>query len=254
VGEAETEAGMSVLGDFWDYVTTWGNWSGAHGILALTWAHVRISVLATFVAMLFALPTAIWMGHHRRGGIVAVSVVNIGRAIPSLAFIAFFNAIGGIFGFGYRPTLIALIALAIPPMFTNAYTGVRDVDPNIVEAARGMGMTTSEVLLRVEVPTALPLLITGVRISALQVVATATLGAFVAFECLGTLITQGIAQFDNGKLVTGAVLVALLALLTDGFFVVVQRLLTPWLRRRGRRVHRVRRADVERVASTVSVS
>jgi osmoprotectant transport system permease protein len=254
VGETKGTPGMSVLTDFWDYITSWTNWTGAHGIFALTWAHIRISVLATLVAMAFALPTAIWMGHHRRGGIVAVSVVNIGRAIPSLAFIAFFNAVGGIFGFGYRPTLIALIALAIPPMFTNGYTGVRDVDPSIVEAARGMGMTTTEVLLKVEVPTALPLLITGVRISALQVVATATLGAFVAFECLGTLITQGIAQFDNGKLVTGAVLVALLALITDGFFVVVQRVLTPWLRRRGRRVHRVRRADVDPVASAVPVT
>jgi osmoprotectant transport system permease protein len=235
---------VNAFSDFWEYITTAQNWTGDHGILALTFAHVRICVIATFVAAAIALPPAVWLGHHRRGGLLAVTIVNIGRAIPSLAFIAFFTTLE-FFGFGYRPTLVALIALAIPPMFTNSYTGVRDVDRNIVEAARGMGMSTREVLLGVEVPTALPLIITGVRISALQVVATATLGALVAFECLGSLITQGIAQFDNGKLITGAVLVAALALITDGFLVVMQRLLTPWMRRRGRRVRAAHRADID---------
>jgi osmoprotectant transport system permease protein len=142
---------------------------------------------------------------------------------------------------------VALIALAIPPMFTNAYTGVRDVDHNIVEAARGMGMSPREVLFRVEVPSALPFIISGLRISAVAVVATATLGALVAFECLGSFINEGLLQFDNGKLLTGAVLVALLALLTDLFFVVLQRVSTPWLRRRPARVGRVHRVDVDPV-------
>jgi osmoprotectant transport system permease protein len=235
---------MDALSEFWTYFTTADNWDGDHGTLALLSAHIRISVTATFVAAAIALPPAVWLGHHRRGGLLAVSIVNIGRAIPSLAFLAFFTTLDAI-GFGYRPTLIALIALAIPPMFTNAYTGVRDADANIVEAARGMGMTTFEVLTRVEVPSALPLIITGVRISALQVVATATLGAVIAFECLGSLITQGIAQQDDGKLLTGAVLVALLALVTDAFFVVVQRVLTPWARRRSRRLRPVHRADID---------
>jgi osmoprotectant transport system permease protein len=222
---------MHVLSEFWHYITTWDHWTGPHGIFALLFAHVRISLVATFVAALIALPPAVVLGHARRGGIVAISIINIGRAIPSLAIIAFFTAFQ-FFGFGYRPTLIALIALAIPPMFTNAYTGIRDVDRGVVEAARGMGMTPREVLLGVEVPSALPLIITGVRISAVQVVATATLGAIVAFECLGSLITQGLAEPNDGKLMTGAVLVALLALITDGFFALVQRALTPWLRRR----------------------
>ena len=219
--------------EFWTYFTTADNWWGEHGTLALLWAHVRISIVATCVAAAVTLPPAVYLGHHRRGGLLAVSIVNIGRAIPSLAIIALFTTISAV-GIGYRPTLIALIALAIPPIFTNAYTGVRDVDPNTVEAARGMGMTSRQVLLGVEVPTSLPLIITGLRISALQVVATATLGAIVGFECLGSLITQGIAQFNDGKLVTGAVLVAALALLTDAFFIIVQRALTPWLRKRGR--------------------
>jgi osmoprotectant transport system permease protein len=233
VDAQEGDAMSETLSEFWTYFTTADNWWGEHGTFALLWAHVRISVVATCVAAAVTLPLAVYLGHHRRGGLLAVSIVNIGRAIPSLAIIALFTTIDAV-GIGYRPTLIALIALAIPPIFTNAYTGVRDVDPNIVEAARGMGMTSREVLLRVEVPTALPLIITGLRISALQVVATATLGALVGFECLGSLITQGIAQFDDGKLVTGAVLVAALALLTDAFFVIVQRALTPWLHKRGR--------------------
>jgi osmoprotectant transport system permease protein len=235
---------MSVLSDFWSYVTTASNWWGEHGIAAMLWAHVRISVVATVVAALVALPPAVALGHVRRGGLVAVSIVNIGRAIPSLAIIALFTTFD-FFGIGYRPTLAALIALAIPPMFTNAYTGIRDVDPNVVEAARGVGMRSREVLARVEIPNALPLIITGVRISALQVVATATLGALVAFECLGTLIVQGIAEPNDAKLLTGAVLVALLALLTDAVFVIVQRVSTPWLRRRGRRARSATRADVD---------
>jgi osmoprotectant transport system permease protein len=196
------------------------------------------------------LPLAFMLGHVRRGGIVAVSIVNIGRAIPSLGILAFFTTIE-FFGTGYRATLVALIALAIPPMFTNSYTGVRDVDHSVVEAARGMGMTPREVLLRVEVPSALPLIITGLRVSAVQVIATATLGAIVAFECLGSFINEGIANFNTGELITGAVLVAALALVTDGFFVVVQRLSTPWLHRRARPM-RMRRLDIDAVTQAAT--
>jgi osmoprotectant transport system permease protein len=242
---------VGALSDFWHFITTSGNWWGSSGIISRTSAHVRISVAATLVAALIALPPAFVLGHVRRGGLVAVSIVNVGRAIPSLGILAFFTTIN-FFGFGYRPTLVALVALAIPPVFTNTYTGVRGVDPNVVEAARGMGMTPREVLLRVEVPAAVPLIITGLRISAVQVVATATLGALVAFECLGSFINEGIAQFDNGKIITGAVLVAVRALITDGFFVVVQRISAPWLRRRGRRMRPSRRLDIDAVVSSTA--
>jgi osmoprotectant transport system permease protein len=235
---------VKTLSEFWSYLTTAEHWWGGRGIFALTFAHVRICVFATVIASAVALPLAVYLGHHKRGGLLAVTIVNIGRAIPSLAIIAFFNVLGGVFGFGYRPTLLALIALAIPPIFTNTYTGVRDVDRSIVEAARGMGMKPREVLFGVEVPNALPLIVTGLRISAVTVVATATLGALVAFECLGTLIVAGKAQFDNGQLLTGAVLVALLALVTDLFFLVLLRALTPWMRRRGR-TRSLRRTDVD---------
>jgi osmoprotectant transport system permease protein len=238
---------MHTFTQFWAFITTADNWWGTSGIISRTDAHVRICVLSTAIATAIALPPAVILGHQRRGGVFAVSIVNIGRAVPSLGIIAFFTTIK-LFGFGYRPTVVALIALGIPPIFTNAYTGVLGVDRDMVDAARGMGMTPREVLFGVEVPTALPFIITGLRISAVQIVATATLGALVAFECLGSFINEGIAQFNNGMLLTGAVLVALLALVTDGFFVVLQRILTPWARRRGRRG--APRLDVDAIPAT----
>ncbi|HEX5613845.1 MAG TPA: ABC transporter permease [Acidimicrobiia bacterium] len=238
---------MDAFGDFWTYVTTSDSWWGPNGIANLTWAHVRLAFWSTFAAAVLALPPAIVLGHLHRGGLVAVSLVNLGRAIPSFGVIALvlpFSIEWG-FGLGYWPTFVALVLLGVPPIFTNTYTGVRGVDPGIVESARGMGMTSREVVLGVEVPSAMPLIITGVRISAVQIVATATLGALVGFQCLGTLVVQGIAQFDDGKLVTGAVLVALLAILVEVALGLVQRRVTPWASRASgaRRSARVGVAD-----------
>jgi osmoprotectant transport system permease protein len=137
------------------------------------------------------------------------------------------------FGLGFWPTAVALVALAIPPIFTNTHAGITSIDPSVVDAARGMGMRGSQVLWRVEAPNAMPLMLTGLRISAVQVVATATLGAFVGFGGLGAFINEGFRQLDDGKLLTGAVLVAMLAIATELLFGVGQRLLTPWLRRKG---------------------
>src|SRR5207244_154252 len=124
---------VSVFTDFWHFVTTSDNWWGSSGIIARTLAHVRISVIAMVVATLLSFPPAIVLGHLRRGGLFAVSVVNIGRAIPSLGILAFFTTIS-FFGIGFRPTLVALVALAIPPIFTSSYTGVRDVDRSVGRA------------------------------------------------------------------------------------------------------------------------
>jgi osmoprotectant transport system permease protein len=129
--------------------------------------------------------------------------------------------------------VVALVALALPPIFTNTYAGVTVIDPAVVDAARGMGMRGGEVLWRVEVPNALPLVLTGLRVAAVQVVATATLGAYVGFGGLGAFINEGFRQQDDGKLLTGAVLVALLAISTEILFGVGQRLLTPWTNRKG---------------------
>lgn len=227
---------MSALSELVDYMTTGANWEGRNGIVQALWDHVRLSAFSVAVAAVVAIPVAVYLGHVRRGGVVAVAVVNIGRAVPTFAIIALALPISLRYGFGlgFWPSAVALVLLAIPPIFTNTYTGIRDVDPGVVESARGMGMRGSEVLTRAELPNALPLIITGLRVSAVQVVATATLAALVGYGGLGGLIIRGKAQFDDGKLLTGAVLVALLAIATELVFGVVERRASPWLRQKRR--------------------
>lgn len=223
---------MDALNELWSYLTTAENWWGNRGIVVRTWDHVRLSGFSVLVASLLALPPAVVLGHLKKGGVVAVWLVNIGRAVPSFALIVlvFPFALRYGFGLGFWPTAFALVLLAIPPIFTNAFTGVRDVDAGTVEAARGMGLAPREVLFGVEVPAALPLILTGVRVSAVQVVATATLGAYVGFGGLGAFIVEGFATQDDGKLLTGAVLVGLLSVFTELAFGWLQRRLTPWAR------------------------
>ena len=224
---------MSALGELADYVTTGANWEGRNGITQAVVDHLRLSAFAVAVGAVLAIPLAVFLGHVRRGGVAAVAVVNIGRAIPTFAIVALalpFSLRWG-FGLGFWPSAVALVLLAIPPIFTNTYTGIRDVDPGVVESARGMGMRGSEVLIRAELPNALPLIITGLRVSAVQVVATATLATLVGYGGLGGLVVRGMAQRDDGKLLTGAVLVALLAVLTEVLFGLVERRASPWRRR-----------------------
>ncbi|MEY2469355.1 MAG: osmoprotectant transport system permease protein [Actinomycetota bacterium] len=221
---------MSMWNEFTTYVTTASNWHGDRGILHRSLEHLRLSGTAVLVAALIALPIAIWLGHTRRGGLAAQSIVNIGRAVPSLAILALLFPLSLQYGFGlgFWPTLAALVILAVPPMFTNAYTAIRSVDPAIVDSSLGMGMRGLEVVTRVEVPSGLSLILTGVRIATLQVIATATLGAYVGFNGLGSFINEGFRQQDDGKLLTGAIAVALTALLVDVAFGVVVRRATPW--------------------------
>lgn len=225
---------MGAWQEFAEYVTTDGNWWGNRGIATRIGDHVRLSAAAVAVAAAIAIPPALWLGHVRRGGALATALVNIGRAVPSLAVLSLvlpFSLRYG-FGLGFWPTFVALVALGLPPVFTNTYAGVVGVDPAVVDAARGMGMRGSGVLWRVEAPNALPLLLTGLRVSAVQVVATATLGAFVGFGGLGAFINEGFRQQDDGKLLTGAVLVAVLAVMTELTFGFLQRSVTPWLRKK----------------------
>ncbi len=228
---------MSMTSQFVSYVTTSANWDGDRGILHRTVEHLRLSGIAVVGASAVALPIGIWLGHVRRGGLVAQSVVNVGRAVPSLAILALLFPLSLQYGFGlgFWPTLVALVILAIPPMFTNAYTAIRSVDPSVVEASRGMGMRPIEVLTRVEVPSGLALILTGVRIATLQVIATATLGAYVGFNGLGSFINEGFRQRDDAKLLTGAVAVALCALVIDLAFGVVARSAMPWRTPKARR-------------------
>ncbi|MBW8825367.1 MAG: ABC transporter permease [Acidobacteria bacterium] len=218
------------LAQFGQYVTDHHHWDGPRGIPHRTVEHLRLSVTAMVAAAAVALPLGAWLGHVRRGGVVVQWLVNIGRAVPSLAILAILFPLSLRYGFGlgFWPTVPALVVLAIPPMFANAYAGVRGVDPATVEAARGMGLRPAQVLSRVEVPTALPLILTGVRVATLQVIATATLSAYVGFNGLGSFINEGFRQQDDAKLLTGAVAVATVALTVDALFVLLVRRATPW--------------------------
>lgn len=237
------------MGEAWrqmlDHLDSDAAWSGRNGLPALLWAHVKLSLAALLAAAVLALPPAAWLGHVRRGAFLAVSLVNVGRAVPSYGIIALifpFSLRWG-FGLGFWPTMVALVLLAIPPIFTNTYTGVRDAPADAVDAARGMGMRPGQLLLKVEVPVALPLILTGLRVSAVQVVATATLGAVVGYRCLGTPIVSGLETANKGPLLAAAILVAALALLVDGAFALLQRLLVRWRRPAGRHADATVAAD-----------
>ncbi len=217
---------MSILTDVVDWFTTAEHWRGDLGVPHRLTEHALMSGAAVVTAMLIGLPLGIWLGHRGRGGAVAINLTNVGRAIPSLAILALTQqAIGlrGWPGFGARPAFVALVALAVPPLVTNAYVGMRGVDRDVVEAARGMGMTGGELLRRVELPIALPLVMAGVRTAAVQVVATATLAAVTAWGGLGRFIVDGFGQQDNAQIIAGALLVALMALVTELVLARVQR-------------------------------
>ena len=217
---------MSLLGEVVEWFTTAEHWRGDFGVPHRLTEHALMSAGALAAALIIGLPLGIWLGHRGRGGALAINISNIGRAIPSLAILALVQqAIGlsGWPGFGARPALVALVALAVPPLVTNAYVGMRGVDGDVVEAADGMGMTGGELLWRVELPIALPLIMAGVRTAAVQVVATATLAAVTAWGGLGRFIVDGFGQRDNAQIVAGALLVGLLALVTELVLARVQR-------------------------------
>jgi osmoprotectant transport system permease protein len=220
---------VSFLGDLADFFLSADSWTGSDGILIRTVDHVRISVFALTVAVLISLPIAIWLGHQRRGAFIAVSIANIGRAIPSFGIVALAFPIALRLGLGISswPTFVALVALAIPPIFTNGYTAVREVSPAVVEASVGMGMNDMEVLLQTEVPLAMPVIWTAIRVSSVQVVATATLGAVVGWGGLGRYVFDGFAQGNDVFVFAGAMLVATLSILTDQIFSLAERWVLP---------------------------
>jgi osmoprotectant transport system permease protein len=222
------------VSDWWEFVTQSSSWSGQRGITHRAYEHLQLSILATLFAALCALPPAVWLAHIRRGGTVAVSLVNLGRALPSfgIMLLAVPISIRWGYGIGFWPAFVALAFLAIPPIFINAYTGVSEVDRGVVDAARGMGMSPREVLFKVEIPNALPLILTGIRVTTVQVIATASLAAYAGYQCLGSYLTEGIASGDETKLYMGAIGIAVLAIVTDIVFAGIERAATPWLRRR----------------------
>ncbi len=213
------------------------NWSRPSGITDLALEHLAISAVAVLAAAVLALPVGVALGTARRGAGLVVVLSNVSRAVPTLALLTLF-AVSPI-GFGNRATTIALAVFAVPPILTNTFVGFRGVDPEVREAARGMGMSRGQVLGRVELPLALPLVTTGIRTAAVQVVATAALAAFVNGGGLGEIISAGFGiGMSNGggaQIVAGGIAVALLALLVEGMLATVQRLVTPKALRTRRR-------------------
>jgi osmoprotectant transport system permease protein len=203
---------MNVVNEVIAWLTDPAQWSGPDGIPVRTLQHLWYSVLATVIAAAISLPIGVYIGHTGRGAVFAVNLTNLGRAIPSLGIIILMFTV---FGFGIAPILITLFALAIPPIVTNSYIGVRSVDPDVRQAAEGMGMRGRQVLWQVELPMAMPLIMAGIRTSAVQVVATATLAAFVGLGGLGRYLIDGLSQRDLAQVVGGAILVAVLSLLTE---------------------------------------
>ncbi|MFB6944418.1 ABC transporter permease [Streptomyces sp. NPDC060286] len=214
---------MNTLADAWTWLTTAAHWSGDGGIWNRLGQHLFLTVVCLLISCLIALPVALVLGHLGRGGALAVNLSNIGRAVPIFAVLVLL-LLTPIGGHGEWPTVIALVLFAVPPLLTNAYVGMREVDRDVVRAARGMGMTGWQLMLGVEVPLALPLILTGVRIAAVQLVATATLAALAGGGGLGRIITAGFNLASTPQVVAGAVLVAAFALVVEGLFEVVQRL------------------------------
>ena len=215
---------MNIFARVVDWFSTSEHWSGTAGVPARMFEHIQMSFGAVALAALVALPIGLFIGHTRKGSFVAVSIANLGRAIPSFAILALSVPFLGI---GFKPTLVTLVALAIPPILTNTYVGVEAVDRDTIEAARGMGMSGRQILMRLELPLAVPLMLAGLRTAAVQVVATATLAALIGWGGLGRFIIDGFATGDRAEIVAGAILVALLAIATEVAFGILDRLLSP---------------------------
>jgi osmoprotectant transport system permease protein len=222
---------MNVVGQTVAWFTDPANWVGPNGIPVRLEEHIIISVLSLIIAMLIALPAGLYIGHTGRHARVAVNAANLWRALPSLAVIAIVlpltARVDPQLGFKVYPTLIAMVVLAVPPILVNTFSGISGVDRDAVEAGRGLGMSEFQVLRRIEIPLAVPAILTGLSSATVQVIATATLGAIFGFGGLGRYLVDGLAQGDIGQTVGGAVLVAWLVLVAGGLLAITQYLLTP---------------------------
>jgi osmoprotectant transport system permease protein len=238
---------VNAFSDAFVYLNDPFNWTSTRGILFLAGQHLRIAGLAMLIALIVAVPPAVWLGHAGRGGGFLLGLSNVSRAVPTLAILTIF-AVTPI-GFTIWAPVIALAVFAVPPVLANTYVGFREVDRDVVEAARAMGMSGRQVVFRAELPLALPLVMTGIRTAAVQVVATATLAALLGGGTLGAVIRSGFGRQDYGIVVAGALLVAGLALLTDAVLGVLSWALSPGQKRLPVTRVRSRRAEAAGVAT-----
>ena len=233
---------MSLLGQVLQWFADGRHWSGDFGVPHRVTEHLLMSGGSILAAAFIALPIGIWLGHVGRGGALAINISNIGRAVPSFALLVLAVQLVGI---GWLPAFVALVALAIPPMVTNSYIGMGEVDADVREAARGIGMRQRAVLFGVELPIALPFIMAGIRTSAVNVVATATLAALVGWGGLGRFIIDGFSQRDNVQIIAGALIVAILSIAVEFAFTGLQRLAVP----RGLRTRHIKEEEVETAAA-----
>ncbi|MFF2996779.1 ABC transporter permease [Streptomyces sp. NPDC057950] len=214
---------MNTLAEAWHWLTDPAHWTGDDGIRHRLAQHLVLTAVCLVISCLIALPVALVLGHLGKGGALAVNLSNIGRAVPTFAVLVLL-LLTPLGGYGEGPTVVALVLFAVPPLLTNAYVGMREVDRGVVRAARGMGMTGRQMLFQVELPLALPMVMNGVRIAAVQLVATATIAALAGGGGLGRIITAGFNLASTPQVVAGAVLVAVFALIVEGLFETAERL------------------------------
>ena len=212
---------MNLVTATFDWLTDPAHWSGADGITTRLLQHLGYTALTLLIASAIAIPLGLWIGHTGRFRSLAIGLSSALRALPTLGVLTLIVLFSGI---GLMPPIIALVILAIPPLLAGSYSGLESVDRNTIDAARAMGMTEGQILRKVEIPLAAPLLIGGIRSAALQVIATATVAAYVALGGLGRYLFDGIALRDTPKMLAGAVLVIMIALVFDALFAAIQKL------------------------------
>ncbi len=221
---------MNVLNFVNAFFSDSAHWQGYDGIPARLGEHVQYTLEALLLAAAIGLPIGLVTGHYGRGGNALSLVATAGRALPSFGLLVLMTTL---LGFGMLPVMIPLVILAVPPILVTTYEAMRSVDPSPVDAARGMGMHESRILFQVELPVALPLILSGLRSAAIQIVSTATIAAYVSLGGLGRYIVDGLYQRDYEKVVGGATLVAVLALVTLALFWAAARIaVSPGVRRR----------------------
>lgn len=236
---ASTGIGVTILASVIAWLADPAHWQGSDGIPVRVAEHLELSAASVLVAAAIAVPLGLAIGHSGRGAWLAVNLANIGRAIPSVAILglALPFTIQVFHQLEFWPTFVTLLVLAIPPILTNTYVGVRGVDRDILDAARGMGMSAAQALGRVELPLALPVIVAGVRTASVQVIATATLGAWVAEGGLGRYIFDGLERQELDRMIVGGLLVAVLAIGVDWAIGLVERRIeSPTVRSKGGRL------------------
>ncbi|HEY0803596.1 MAG TPA: ABC transporter permease [Pseudonocardiaceae bacterium] len=230
---------MNLWAQLGQWLTTSANWQGGTGVPVRVAEHLQYTGLTMLFAIVIAIPIGVLVGHTGRGGFLVVGIANGLRALPTLGLLTIVVLAAGL---GLAPPILALTVLAIPPLLAGTYAGIRAVDAAVVDAAKGVGMRGWQVILRVEIPNALPLIFGGIRSAALQVIATATIAAYVGLGGLGRYVIDGLSQQHYDQALAGALIVAVLAIVIDLVLVIIQRVVvSPGLneaslsRRSGRR-------------------